>query len=69
MALVLVMAVFLRGRLPTLVVVRSGMFFPFWDIVNGTRFNAAAPPTSAAKPKEIVSAADVDKLNPAHKAD
>ena len=48
------------------------MFFPFWDIINGTRFNAAAPPKSAAKPKEAVSAdvaADFDKLIPAHKVE
>ena len=29
-----------------------GMFFPFWDIVMGTRYYAEAPPASAAKPKE-----------------
>ena len=29
-----------------------GMFFPFWDQLMGTRYNAAAPPASTAKPKE-----------------
>ena len=28
------------------------MFFPFWDMIMGTRFDASAPPRSTAKPKE-----------------
>jgi sterol desaturase/sphingolipid hydroxylase (fatty acid hydroxylase superfamily) len=29
-----------------------GLFFPFWDMANGTLYDACAPPASAAKPKD-----------------
>ena len=42
----------------------SGMFFPLWDILNGTRYDASAPPPSCAKPKEVHSAKQLDAVNP-----
>ena len=36
-----------------------GMFFPFWDYLNGTRYDASSPPASAAKPKEPVPVGNV----------
>eukprot|EP00442_Polarella_glacialis_P004619 CAMPEP_0115055246 /NCGR_PEP_ID=MMETSP0227-20121206/4546_1 /TAXON_ID=89957 /ORGANISM="Polarella glacialis, Strain CCMP 1383" /LENGTH=295 /DNA_ID=CAMNT_0002439817 /DNA_START=38 /DNA_END=925 /DNA_ORIENTATION=+ len=41
-----------------------GMFFPFWDMLNGTRYNASAPPASAAKPKEKLPEKGLEKLIP-----
>merc|ERR1712070_501460 len=35
-----------------------GLFFPFWDVIVGTRYDASAPPASAAKPKDTYSHAD-----------
>ena len=33
---------------------RSGMFFPIWDVLNGTRYDPIKPPASAARPKEAL---------------
>jgi hypothetical protein len=30
------------------------MFFPLWDVINGTRYDATNPPASAARPKEAL---------------
>lgn len=41
-----------------------GMFFPFWDVLNGTRYDASSPPASAAKPKEALNVEMVDTVVP-----
>lgn len=41
-----------------------GMFFPFWDYINGTRYDASKPPASAAKPKEVLSDAMTETVVP-----
>ena len=40
------------------------MFFPFWDYINGTRYDACKPPASAAKPKEVLSDAMAEAVVP-----
>jgi len=44
-----------------------GMFFPFWDQLMGTRYDASAPPASAARPKEAVGAAELERIDPYRK--
>jgi len=39
-----------------------GMFFPWWDYVNGTRYDATSPPASAAQPREHVADAELKDL-------
>jgi len=41
-----------------------GMFFPLWDVLNGTRYYAAAPPASAAKPKEMPTKQELLDVTP-----
>jgi sterol desaturase/sphingolipid hydroxylase (fatty acid hydroxylase superfamily) len=42
-----------------------GLFFPLWDVLNGTRYDPAAPPASAATPKEALRDEMVEAVVPA----
>lgn len=42
-----------------------GMFFPLWDVLNGTRYDASKPPPSAAKPKEKLADEQLETVVPA----